>query len=213
MKKILFFLLLTLAARPAFPQEPEHPLTFNGVPMGGPIDEFVSEMEKRGLKLSDWNLEHADWSSDMLIYMFGDFAGFSCNLTISSMFGKTWLILVSFPEYKSWEPLQIIYEGLQKKTDRQIRRTGRGRRGVPDRPAARNGQHADGSPARRPMPLFHTLRFRPAEHRIVNKQLQGRQCICELHIASLSDVNSRNWVHKRSRNRHDSRSGEFRPKQ
>lgn len=112
MKKILFFLLLTLAARPAFPQEPEHPLTFNGVPMGGPIDEFVSEMEKRGLKLSDWNLEHADWS---LKYMTGDFAGFLCNLIISPMFGKTWLILVNFPEYKSWEPLQIIYEGLQKK--------------------------------------------------------------------------------------------------
>ena len=79
--------------------------------MGGPIDEFVSEMEKRGLKLSDWNLEHADWS---LKYMTDDFAGFLCNLTISPMFGKTWLILVNFPEYKSWEPLQIIYEGLQK---------------------------------------------------------------------------------------------------
>lgn len=112
MKKILFFLLLTLAARPAFPQEPEHPLTFNGVPMGGPIDEFVSEMEDRGFSLSHVDL---DRSVKTIKIMLGSFAGFpNCRLYIIPLYDKVCAVSVNFPEYKSWKPLQIIYEGLQK---------------------------------------------------------------------------------------------------
>lgn len=82
--------------------------------MGGPIDEFVSKMEDKGLERIV-NLE-ADQSLNFMPIMYGNFAGASrCWLYILPMFGKVCSATVNFPEYKNWKSLQIIYEGLQKR--------------------------------------------------------------------------------------------------
>ena len=112
MKRILFALLLALTTVHVFSQE-SAPLTFKRIPMGGPVDEFISEMEKRGFERV--YTEDQSLLDDLSPIMYGDFAGFSrCWLCILSMHGKVCSATINFPKYKNWESLQIIYEGLQK---------------------------------------------------------------------------------------------------
>lgn len=83
----------------------EHML-FKGIPIDGPVDEFVSKLEEAGFTYILRN--------DEKVVLEGTFAGFShCEISVFFTDNNVWSVVVSLPLSKNWESAKSRYNDLK----------------------------------------------------------------------------------------------------
>ena len=108
MKTFLLSIIAVLVAMFTLAQTSEH-LTFKGVPIDGPLNEYVTKMKQSGFECSG--------TKDGIAVLKGDFAGYKdCYIKVSTL-NKIDLvnkIRVTFPDQDSWSSLFANYSDLKQ---------------------------------------------------------------------------------------------------
>lgn len=107
---ILAFISLTCCAQARVDTSSSDHLTFEGIPIDGPLDEFISKLQQKGFTREN--------TEDGLIWLTGDFAGYkNCHVNVWPMKEKDLVFLVgvklSLPEHITWVSLEADYSNLQ----------------------------------------------------------------------------------------------------
>lgn len=115
MKKIAISLIYVFISLASFAQArvdtvlSDH-LIFEGIPIDGPLDEFISRLRQKGFTRES--------TEDGLVWLAGDFAGYkNCHVNVWPMKEKDLVFLVgvklSLPERATWVSLEADYSDLQ----------------------------------------------------------------------------------------------------
>lgn len=109
MKNILFSVLIIFALNLSAQNRSDH-LTFKGVPIDGPLNEYVSKMESAGFS-------YLGTTQNGTALLQGDFAGFKgCIIGVATLKNPDIVntIGVIFPEKEDWSSLEENYLHLKK---------------------------------------------------------------------------------------------------
>lgn len=108
MKRLLTMLLMAVMFVSAYAQDEAEHMTFMGVPIDGPVDEFVNKMKQKGFTY----LKKDDGSA----FMQGDFAGYKdCTIAIIPMQSNddVYVVRVMLPDMDDWATLESNYDTLK----------------------------------------------------------------------------------------------------
>lgn len=108
MNRIVFFIALMLCCfTSSMAQSNDEHLTFKGVPIDGPLNEYVQKMELAGFS-------HIDTKNGTSLLK-GDFAGCkNCRIVVSTNSNIVNTIAVIFPEKDDWSSLESNYTQLKE---------------------------------------------------------------------------------------------------
>ena len=104
MQRYLISLLFVFYGTYTFAQTEDKHMKFMGIPIDGPVSDFVSELEKKGFTITNISEEY---------WMKGNFATYdNCKIGISYVKSdnKVYSVAVLFPEYDNWKSIYSIYE-------------------------------------------------------------------------------------------------------
>lgn len=101
-------IIAVLTAMVTLAQTSEH-LTFKGVPIDGPLNEYVAKMKQGGFECSG--------TDDGIAVLKGDFAGYkNCYIKVSTLnqIDLVYNIRVTFPDQDTWSSLFANYSDLKQ---------------------------------------------------------------------------------------------------
>ena len=101
-------IIAVLTAMVTLAQTSEH-LTFKGVPIDGPLNEYVTKMKQSGFECSG--------TKDGIAVLKGDFAGYKdCYIKVSTLnqIDLVYKIRVTFPDHDTWSSLYANYSDLKQ---------------------------------------------------------------------------------------------------
>lgn len=108
MKRLLTMLLMAVMFVSAYAQDEAEHMTFMGVPIDGPLDEFVNKMKQKGFTYLK--------EDNGLTFMKGDFTIYNdCKLLVSSPEASddVCCVVVVFPPQQDWASLEADYDWLK----------------------------------------------------------------------------------------------------
>jgi len=108
MKTFFLSIFAVLTAMVVLAQTSEH-LTFKGVPIDGPLNEYVAKMKQGGFECSG--------TDDGIAVLKGDFAGYkNCYIKVSTLnqIDLVYNIRVTFPDQDTWSSLFANYSDLKQ---------------------------------------------------------------------------------------------------
>lgn len=108
MKTFFLSIIAVLTAMVTLAQTSEH-FTFKGVPIDGPLNEYVTKMKQSGFECSG--------TKDGIAVLKGDFAGYKdCYIKVSTLnqIDLVYKIRVTFPDQDSWSSLFANYSDLKQ---------------------------------------------------------------------------------------------------
>lgn len=109
MKKIIISIAIIFSFIFASAQTNNEHLTFKGIPITGPLNEFVSKLEKDGFT----HLE----TTEGIVFLEGSFAGFpGCTICVSPQNVKNnnvGGVVVFFPQQEQWSALETVYTSIK----------------------------------------------------------------------------------------------------
>lgn len=109
MKSILTIVLCLLIIAEGFSQDKSNHMTFKGVPIDGPLSEYVNEMKRSGFNQVE--------TKEGVAILQGDFAGYKdCLIGVVTLDQKDLVhkITVIFPDKDTWSNLSSNYFNLKE---------------------------------------------------------------------------------------------------
>ena len=101
---LLLLALITLSVGTLYAQDSVTHLEFKGIPLDGPLNKFVSQLEKAGYTVTD--------RTDDVVMMSGQFTGKNATIiVVGSKKSKTvWKVKVLQPKESSWYDIKSNYK-------------------------------------------------------------------------------------------------------